>query len=137
MENAQGVGIAAPQIGIDAKVFVIDSSELLPKAEKSKAYRGAFINPALLEEYDKEFLYEEGCLSIPGIREKVSRKSKLRIEFLDENLEKQEKEFEGINARIIQHEYDHLHGIMFTDKISVLKKTNDIKETNDDTKKGQ
>ncbi len=120
MHKASGVGLAAPQIGKSLRVFVIDASPM--EDEKYKTFKSAFINPRILEEDGDPWNYEEGCLSIPGIREEVSRNEKLRIRYYDENWEEHEEEYDGILARIIQHEYDHIEGILFTDKLSGFKK---------------
>ena len=120
MENAQGIGLAAPQIGKSIRMFVVDGAPL--EEEEMLDFRKIFINPTILEEFDDEWAFEEGCLSIPGIRENVSRNEKLRIHYFDENWEEHEEEYDGMKARIIQHEYDHLEGILFTDHISSFKK---------------
>ncbi len=120
MENAQGIGLAAPQIGKSLRIFVVDGAPL--EEEDMLNFRKIFVNPTILEEFDDEWTFEEGCLSIPGIRENVSRHGKLRIHYFDENWVEYEEEFDGMKARIIQHEYDHLEGILFTDHISSFKK---------------
>jgi peptide deformylase len=119
MKESNGVGLAAPQIGLNIKLFVIDSTVL---KNNKDGKRMAFINPEILEFTGKRYSYEEGCLSIPGIHEDVVREEKIRIWYQDENFNEYEEEFDGINARIIQHEYDHLFGKLFIDKISPLKK---------------
>ncbi len=129
MEAAQGVGLAAPQIGKSIRLFVVDGTpfhedEDLEDEEREvlKTFRKVFINPIILEEKGEEWDFEEGCLSIPGIREDVSRHDELTIEYYDENWELKEEVYSGIPARIIQHEYDHVEGILFTDKLGALKK---------------
>jgi peptide deformylase len=129
MEGAQGVGLAAPQIGKSIRLFIVDATsfgedEDLEDEEREvlKTFRKAFINPIILEEAGEEWDFEEGCLSIPGIREDVSRKDQVVIEYYDENWELKEETYVGIAARIIQHEYDHVEGILFTDKLSSLRK---------------
>jgi peptide deformylase len=130
MYNAQGVGLAAPQIGKNIRVFVIDSgpmeedesTDAEEPEERNISNQKVFINPLILEEEGIPWAFEEGCLSIPGIREEISRKPKIKIRYLDQNFKEQVETFEGIQARIIQHEYDHLEGILFTDRISVIKK---------------
>lgn len=118
-KNADGIGLAAPQIGISKAVFVVDTS----KIETSKnSLKKVFINPKIVEEWGQNWSYKEGCLSIPGLQEMVSRKPKLRLEYLDESFTMQNEIFDGMTARIIQHEYDHLKGILFTDKLNGLKK---------------
>lgn len=119
MKAAKGVGLAAPQIGLNINLFVMDSS---PVAEKDKGLRKVFINPEIIETWGEEFPYDEGCLSVPKIREDVVRNSEVKLRYFDENFVEQEENFDDINARIIQHEYDHLDGILFIDKVSALKK---------------
>ncbi|MCP9201079.1 peptide deformylase [Gramella sp. GC03-9] len=129
MYNAYGVGLAAPQIGLPIRLFLIDPApfaedEELDEAEKEqlKNMRMVFINPQIIEEEGEEWAFSEGCLSIPDIREDVFRQPDITIEYQDENFEKHTKTFSGLAARVIQHEYDHIEGILFTDKLSSLKK---------------
>ena len=126
MYNAKGVGIAAPQIGVSKAVFVADFSFFKDEEnffeEELINMKQVFINPIIVKEKGEDFTYPEGCLSIPNISENVVRKSSLKINFLDENLVLQEMECSGIIARVIQHEYDHLQGILFTDKLSYKKR---------------
>lgn len=129
MEAAQGVGLAAPQVGKSIRLFVVDGTPFYEdedleddEREVLKTFRKVFINPIILEEKGEEWEFEEGCLSIPGIREDVSRHDELTIEYYDENWELKEEVYSGIPARIIQHEYDHVEGILFTDKLGALKK---------------
>ncbi len=122
MRNANGIGLAAPQIGKSIRMFVVDGSPIGDDDEKMTDFIKVFINPEIVEETGKEWNYEEGCLSIPDIRAEVSRKPKVLINYLDENWEEHEEEFEGMQARIIQHEYDHIEGVLFTDYLSPLKK---------------
>lgn len=130
MYNAYGVGLAAPQIGLAIRLFVIDTepfsdSEDLSKEEQDqlKGYKQTFINAKMLVEEGEEWSFNEGCLSIPEVREDVYRNEKITIEYFDENFNKKTESFDGLIARVIQHEYDHIEGILFTDKISSLKKT--------------
>ena len=120
MHKASGVGLAAPQVGKSLRIFVIDASPM--EDEKYKEFKSAFINPQILEEDGEPWAYEEGCLSIPGIREDVERHEKLKIRYFDENWQEHTQVFDGILARIIQHEYDHIEGVLFTDKLSGFKK---------------
>ncbi|MFC2124439.1 peptide deformylase [Bacteroidota bacterium] len=120
MRNANGVGLAAPQIGKSIRFFIIDASPM--EDEDYENFSAVFVNPEILAEDGDDWDFEEGCLSIPGIREEVKRKEKVRIRYRDENWEEQEREFDGIAARIIQHEYDHLEGILFTDYLTGFKK---------------
>ena len=126
MYNAKGVGIAAPQIGVSKAVFVADFSFFKDEEnffeEELINMKQVFINPIIVKEKGEDFTYPEGCLSIPNISENVVRKSSLKINFIDENLAMQEMECSGIIARVIQHEYDHLQGILFTDKLSYKKR---------------
>lgn len=129
MKNAQGVGLAAPQIGKDIRLFLIDASpfsenEELDEEERNflKNFDKIFINAEIVEEEGDEWAFNEGCLSIPNINEDVYRNETIHIEYLDENFEKQKESLNGVAARIFQHEYDHIEGILFTDKLSTLKK---------------
>jgi len=120
MYNAQGIGLAAPQIGKSIRVFVVDGSAL--EDEDMQDFKKVFVNPEILGESDHDWPFEEGCLSIPNIREDVIRPESLKIRYFDENWEEQEEEFTGMKARIIQHEFDHIEGILFTDHLSAFKK---------------
>jgi peptide deformylase len=120
MYNANGVGLAAPQIGKGLRLFVIDTDPI--DDEDEPKVKKAFVNPQILAEEGEEWLFEEGCLSIPNIREDVERKPKIRIKYFDENWKEYDEEFEGFVARVIQHEYDHIEGVLFTDHVSAFKK---------------
>lgn len=128
MNGAHGIGLAAPQIGLDIRLFVVDVSPLADDedyvdiAEELKSFKKTFINAKILEESGNEWKFNEGCLSIPDVREDVSRKETILIEYYDENFVKHTETFSDIRARVIQHEYDHIEGILFTDKLSPLKK---------------
>ena len=130
MYAAKGVGLAAPQIGESIRLFIVDGSpfsneegeEIDPKAIGIEGFKKVFINPIIEEESGDLWPFQEGCLSIPKIRENVSRKEKICVSYYDENWSFHRDEFDGYKARIIQHEYDHLEGILFTDKLSPLKK---------------
>ncbi|MBZ0325984.1 MAG: peptide deformylase [Altibacter sp.] len=129
MYGARGIGLAAPQIGESIRLFIVDATpfeddEDLTEAEQEyvSTFKKVFINAKILEEEGDEWAFNEGCLSIPEINEDVFRKPKIRMEYFDEQFKKHTDTFEGIVARIIQHEYDHIEGILFTDKLSVLKK---------------
>jgi peptide deformylase len=129
MYAASGVGLAAPQIGLDIRLFIIDASPFAEDEEESdedrlmlKSFKKVFINAEILEEDGEEWAFNEGCLSIPDVREDVSRPKHLRIRYLDENFKEHEEEFTGMAARVIQHEYDHIEGILFTDYLSPLRK---------------
>ena len=129
MYNASGVGLAAPQIGKAIRLFLIDASPFaeddnLSEEERTvlKSFNRVFINPKILEEEGEEWIFNEGCLSIPDVREDVSRQPKITIEYQDENFTLHTETLEGLAARVFQHEYDHIEGILFTDKLSTLKK---------------
>ncbi|MES2617036.1 MAG: peptide deformylase [Bacteroidota bacterium] len=120
MYESNGIGLAAPQIGLAIRLFIVDGSPI--EDIKPKNFKQTFINPQILDEWGEPWKYEEGCLSIPTIRENVSRKPELTIRYLDENFKEQEKSFDGMAARIIQHEYDHIEGKLFVDYITPLKR---------------
>uniref|UniRef100_UPI004048F245 peptide deformylase n=1 Tax=Gelidibacter sp. TaxID=2018083 RepID=UPI004048F245 len=129
MYDAYGVGLAAPQIGLPIRLFVIDTNpfsdddELCEAEQKQLAsFKRTFINAKILEETGDEWAFNEGCLSIPDVREDVFRKPKVKIQYQDEQFKTHIEEFDGLIARVIQHEYDHIEGILFTDKLSALKK---------------
>ena len=130
MENAQGVGLAAPQIGKSIRLFIVDTKPLYIPNDHSevhsqielKSFHQTFINPTITKEYGEFWNYNEGCLSIPTIRENVKRKNRITIKYFDEDFKQHTKTFDGLLARVIQHEYDHIEGILFTDLLSPLKK---------------
>lgn len=121
MHNASGIGLAAPQIGKGIRLFVVDGT-VLEEEPGMQDFKRAFINPQILDETGTPWEYEEGCLSIPNIREKVARKEKLRIRYYNEEWKQVEEVYDAMKARIIQHEYDHLEGKMFVDYLPALKK---------------
>ncbi len=122
MEKSEGVGLAAPQVGRSLRVFVVDSNPLAEDDPSLSGFRKAFINPKILDFSGEDKIYQEGCLSIPNIREEVTRPEKIKIEYYDQQFQKHIEEYEGTKARIIQHEYDHLEGILFVDRLNGLKK---------------
>jgi len=128
MYDASGVGLAAPQIGKSIRLFVIDTSPFdtddfeQNSGFEVKSVKKTFINPIMIDEFGENASFEEGCLSIPNIREYINRKSEITIKYQDENFTHHQETFSGILARVIQHEYDHLEGTLFTDKISPFKK---------------
>ncbi|UAB81079.1 peptide deformylase [Marixanthomonas sp. SCSIO 43207] len=129
MYAARGVGLAAPQIGLPIRIFIVDASpfaddEELTKEEQKEleGFKKTFINARILEEHGDEWAFNEGCLSIPEVREDVFRQPEIVIEYEDENFKTHKETITGIAARIVQHEYDHIEGILFTDKLSPLKK---------------
>lgn len=132
MYAAHGIGLAAPQIGMPVRLFIVDATpfeddEDLSEEERKylSTFKRVFINAQIVEESGDEWAFNEGCLSIPDVREDVFRQETITIEYVDENFKKHKETIGGIAARIIQHEYDHIEGILFTDKLSPLKKTSD------------
>ncbi len=129
MYEAKGIGLAAPQIGLSIRLFIVDASPFEDDEDFSEeereflsTFKQVFINARIIEETGDEWAFNEGCLSIPDIREDIFRNEKIVIEYYDENLKKYTEKFKGIIARVIQHEYDHIEGVLFTDKLSPLKK---------------
>ncbi len=134
MNGAQGVGLAAPQVGFSIRLFIVDTSPFAEMDEdeeqdeseeelaKLKGFKKVFINPIILHEEGLNWKFNEGCLSIPGVREEVSRQPELTIEYFDENFELKEEKYDGLIARVIQHEYDHVDGVLFTDHLNPIKK---------------
>jgi len=129
MYNANGVGLAAPQIGLPVRLFLVDATPFAEDEELSEkerttleGFKKVFINSQIEEELGNDWVFNEGCLSIPDIREDVMRKDTITISYLDENFQKHTETYDGILARIIQHEYDHIEGVLFTDKLSSLRK---------------
>lgn len=122
MYAANGVGLAAPQIGKSIRIFLIDSADMQEEGEEDKGVKQAFINAQVIEEQGNLWEYDEGCLSIPDITGAVERPSTVTIRYQDEHFVEHEKTFTGVNARVIQHEYDHIEGKLFTEKLKPLKK---------------
>ncbi|WP_299518991.1 peptide deformylase [Winogradskyella sp.] len=129
MYGAFGVGLAAPQIGLPIRLFLVDTEPFSQdedlsdeEREQLKNFKKTFINAQILEEEGDEWVFNEGCLSIPDVREDVFRQPKIKIQYQDENFETHIEEYDGLIARVIQHEYDHIEGILFTDKLSSFKK---------------
>ncbi len=136
MNNARGVGLAAPQVGKSIRLFIVDTSpfaessdddedddEFTPEQKKQlSAFKKIFINAQIIDEVGEEWKFNEGCLSIPKIREDVSRKPTIKIEYYDEHFKKHTEKYDGVIARVIQHEYDHIEGKLFTDIISPFKR---------------
>jgi peptide deformylase len=126
MYHAHGVGLAAPQIGKSIRLFVVDATPFAEGEdgdETCEDFKRVFINPVIFEETGEEWGFEEGCLSIPGVREEVFRKSQIKIEYYDEHWDLYEEELDGFAARVVQHEYDHIEGVLMTDHLSPFKKT--------------
>jgi len=128
MYAASGVGLAAPQIGMDIRLFVVDGRPMNEEEDEEEKdpslvnFKKVFVNASILDETGEEWGFEEGCLSIPGVRGEVFRPEYVKIHYWDEHGEEHEDVFEGFAARIIQHEYDHIEGILFTDHLNVVKK---------------
>jgi len=131
MYEAQGVGLAAPQVGKSIRLFIVDGSPFAddedeeepdPRAVGMEGFKKVFINPIITSETGDEWGFREGCLSIPKIREEVFRHETIQIEYYDEQFVFHKETFDGYKARIIQHEYDHIEGVLFTDHLSVLKR---------------
>ncbi len=123
MRDSKGVGLAAPQVNRSIRLFVVDASPYEEDYPEVKGFKKAFINPTMISESGEEWPFNEGCLSIPEIREDVIRNFEIRIRYQDENFQLHDERFNGVIARVIQHEYDHLEGILFVDRISSLRKT--------------
>ncbi len=136
MYNASGVGLAAPQIGLRIRLFIVDTVQVMEEGEEENGIKKVFINAEMLEESGEEWAYEEGCLSIPNIRGDVNRQKHIKIKYMDENFVEHVEDYDGINARVIQHEYDHIEGKLFTDQLKPLKKRM-IKRKLDNIKKGK
>ncbi len=144
MYNSNGVGLAAPQINRDIRLFVMDSAQIFENQEEDEkgeypdepGYKGVFINAHIVSLEGKDWSYNEGCLSIPKIREDVNRPEKVTLDFVDENFQAQQKTFIGLTARIILHEYDHIDGKLFIDHLKPLKRTL-LKRKLEDISKGK
>ena len=134
MYSARGVGLAAPQVGISMRLFVVDLASFEEDEPALKGFKRAFINAVILDETGEEWAFNEGCLSIPDIREDVYRKPTVTLSYYDEDWKHHEEAFSGMAARVIQHEYDHIEGKLFTDKLSPLKKRLIEKKLNDISK---
>jgi peptide deformylase len=122
MHRSDGVGLAAPQIGKSIRLFIVDARSGAEEEPELADFKKVFINPEIIETYGEEWIMNEGCLSLPEIREDVSRPDNVRIKYFDENFVEHEEVFKGYAGRIIQHEYDHLEGILFIDYLSPLRK---------------
>lgn len=122
LTHADGCGLAAPQVGLSIRLFVVDGTLLDKDYPECKGFKKVFINPEIVEQSEETSAYDEGCLSLPGINERVVRPRTITIRYLDENFEAHEEEYSDFAARIILHEYDHLEGHVFTDRISMIRK---------------
>jgi len=122
MDGSEGVGLVAPQIGLSIRLFVIDTALFGEDHPEVKGFKKVFINPKIIERSEVQNIYNEGCLSIPSLREDVERPESVTIKYFDENFVEHEEFYDGIIARVIQHEYDHLEGILFTDRVSPIRR---------------
>lgn len=122
MQQSDGIGLAAPQIGINKRLFIINADPLGEEDENLKGWKKVFVNPVITKKWGDDWIYNEGCLSIPLIREDITRASIIIIKYFDENFKFFEEKYDGVLARIMQHEYDHLEGVLFTDYVSPLRK---------------
>ena len=123
MYGAHGIGLAAPQIGLSIRLFIIDATSFAEDEPALKDFKKTFINATILEESGDKWSFNEGCLSIPEIREDINRHESLTISYYDENWKHHQETYNGLAARIIQHEYDHIEGKLFTDRLSSFKRT--------------
>ncbi len=122
MYQSEGIGLAAPQVGLSIRLIVIDADVMAESFPECKDFKITLINPNILEKTGNNVSFEEGCLSLPGIHENVTRPDKVTVSYLDEKFQPQTKTFEGFQARVVQHEYDHLDGKMFIDHVSLIRK---------------
>ena len=122
MYNAKGVGLAAPQIGLSIRLFLVDTEQIKSDEDIGQPIRKVFINAQMLDESGENVSYEEGCLSIPDIRADVNRNEEITIEYYDEAFNLHKETYSGFTARVIQHEYDHIEGVLFTEKLQPLKR---------------
>lgn len=136
MYFAEGVGLAAPQIGRAIRIFLVDTAQIEREDREEEGLKKVFINAHKVEEGGSEWPYEEGCLSIPDVRGEVERPAQIRLRYRDENFEEQEEVFTGFNARVIQHEYDHIDGILFTEHLKPIKRRL-VRRKLDNIKKGK
>jgi len=122
MYNAKGVGLAAPQVGRSIRLFIVDTVQIEGEENPHDGIKRVFINAVKIDEDGAEWPYEEGCLSIPDVRGDVERPQRLKLRYMDENFVEHEEVFDEINARVVQHEYDHIEGVLFTEKLKPIKK---------------
>jgi len=122
MYHAEGIGLAAPQIGKSIRLFVVDTTVINEKDDEEAGIKRTFINAQKVEETGKEWAYEEGCLSIPDVRGDVDRPDTVTLRYMDENFEEKVETFTGMNARVVQHEYDHIDGVLFIEHLKPIKK---------------
>ena len=122
LQQAEGCGLAAPQVGLGLRLFIVDGTELKEDYPECANFKKAFINPEILEASEDKVTYSEGCLSLPGISENVVRPKTIRVRYYDEDWQQHEEELTDFNARIFEHEFDHLEGNVFTDRISPIRR---------------
>ncbi|MCD4698051.1 MAG: peptide deformylase [Bacteroidales bacterium] len=122
MYETSGVGLAAPQVNLSIRLFILDATPFAEEIPEAEGFKRAMINPEISEESGDDWIFNEGCLSIPEIREDVSRKTKIRIRYYDENWQFHDEKYDNVMARIMQHELDHLNGILFVDRINSMRK---------------
>ncbi len=122
MYHTEGVGLAAPQINKSIRLFVIDAEPFVENYPEAKGFKKVFINPEIVEVSEETWTFREGCLSLPDMNEDVVRPSKITVNYLDENFEEHEEEFDGICARVVQHEFDHLEGKVYVDRVAPMRK---------------
>ncbi|MEI6436684.1 MAG: peptide deformylase [Bacteroidota bacterium] len=122
MYQSDGVGLAGPQVNRSIRLFVIDASAFKEKYPETETFRKTFINATIYQEEGDEFSFNEGCLSFPGLREDIIRKPVIYVRYMDEDFVEHDERYNGVVARIIQHEYDHIEGVVFVDRVSSLKK---------------
>jgi len=123
MYQSDGVGLAAPQVGKAIKLFVVDASPMAEEDSECENYKKVFINAEILDYSDEKIIMNEGCLSLPGVREDITRSNTVHIKYYDENFILHEEKLSNFKARVVQHEYDHTQGILFTDRLASIKKT--------------
>ena len=123
MYYSEGVGLAAPQVNRSVRIFIVDATPYDEEVPEAKDFKKVFLNPEVIEEQGEEVLQSEGCLSIPGIREEVARPGQVHIRYYDQEWNFHDEWYDGMLGRIVQHEYDHLEGVLFTDKLSPVRKT--------------
>ena len=124
MYKSEGVGLAAPQVGHSIRLFVVDAAAMTDDDNDTftKSFKRVFINPEIVEIFGDNCSYQEGCLSVPGLHENVIRKNGVKVRYFDRDFQPQEETLTGPSARVVQHEYDHLEGILFTDKVGILRR---------------
>ena len=122
LEEAEGVGLAAPQIGKDIRLFIVDCTPWAEEDPSGADYKRAFVNPEIYEFSEEKKTYNEGCLSFPGIHADVARSLSIRMRYMDTDFVEHDEEFTGLKAWVIQHEYDHIEGVVFTDRIAPLRR---------------